>query len=153
MTEKEKCLRIIRREIAKANDIPWPEEDCPSDQEKWYLEMQMNNRRQKGKNISGVDFKKDMFSEIVLGESKEDQLLFGRSDWRPSVDACLSLIEANVVTVGDLRQVGFYNMETKYGLKNEDVRQLEALLYSLDCPSRRPRVRKRYDDWKRPPKY
>lgn len=147
MTEKERCLSKIRREIALANEIPWPTE-CSYDEEKVTLMINTHIMRQNGETIRGVDFSREVFSEIALGDRPEDQLLFGRSDWTPSVNAVLSLLAADVLAVGDLCQIGFSEMKTKYGLEEEDARQLEEVLNRLGIFIRQPRVRKIYDHWK-----
>jgi len=152
MTEKEKCLSKMRREIALANEIPWPTGCGNGDEEKATLIINAHIMRQNGETIRGVDFSREMFAELALGDRPEDQLLFGRTDWNPSVNAVLSLLSADILTVGDLCQIGISEMKTTYGLEEEDARQLKELLNHLGIFIRQPRVRKIYDHWKKAPK-
>ena len=141
MEDKEKMLSFLRGELARANDIPWPEDGCARAEEDWYFGMQIYQRIKSGLDIAEFHFREEWFLHWPREAALEDQLLFGREDWRPSQKAVLALLCGGLVTVGDLAKAPWGSLK-KQGLEDPVGEELAGFLRSVGYDIRYPRSRR-----------
>ena len=161
MTGKEKCkiLRQIRREIAQANHIPYPPdecdyegEDCPGscprcEQEMDYLEMCLINKRRAGQDVHIHHFSDNSLLFRLVHETEENPLelpVLARAHWNPAPETFLRLSRASIVTVGDLVRISPTVLSEKYRIDNRELDHMEEMLRRMGLAW--GRRRSRYED-------
>lgn len=164
MNGRDKCqmLRTLRRQIAKANNISFPSDecdyegdDCPGtcprcDMELRYLEMELSRRRQEGREVTIEPFTHEILSFLGVREPVSEEQLeqipwYATEHRAPTEKLHLAMTKAGIVTMGDLLRANPNHLQEYFRLSEEEMDYLEHSLRKLGLawPHRR---RRRRDD-------